>query len=178
VPAYWNGDIAWCTPTDITSEAGRYLLRTERTISREGLDRSAARLLPVGSLLLCTRATIGDVKIAQVPTATNQGFKSLVPFAGVSSEFLYYKMLTLKNALVAKGTGSTFLEVSKRDVSALEIHFPAFDEQTSIAGVVADADDEIDVLKRRLAKARAMKVGMMQQLFTGRTRLSASEVAA
>ena len=177
VPSYWNGGIPWCTPTDITGEAGRYLSRTERTISREGLDQSGAQLLPVGSLLLCTRATIGEVKIAVVPTATNQGFKSLVPLPGISSEFLYYTVLTLKDELASKGTGSTFLEVSKRDVAALELKVPALDEQSAIAEVLADADDEIDLLKRRLGKAIAMKTGMMQELLTGRIRLRVDEAA-
>jgi len=176
VPAYWDGDIPWCTPTDITSQAGRYLLRTERTISQEGLERSAAQLLPAGSLLLCTRATIGELKIASVPIATNQGFKSLVPRASVSSVFLYYRLLMAKDDLVTKGTGSTFLEVSKRDVAALKIHAPDFEEQTKIAGVLTDADAEIDLLKHRLEKTRGIKQGMMQELLTGRTRLAIANV--
>jgi type I restriction enzyme S subunit len=175
---YWNGDIPWCTPTDITGEPGRYLRQTERTISRQGLERSAAELLPAGSLLLCTRATIGEVKVAHFPVATNQGFKSLVPRAGVVGEFLYYKVLSLKGNLAAMGSGSTFLEVSGRDVASLELAVPEVDEQDAIATVMADADDEIDRLKRRLEKATATKAGMMQELLTGRTRLPAQKAAS
>jgi type I restriction enzyme S subunit len=172
VASYWNGGIAWCTPTDVTRGSGRYLRSTERMISQEGLERSSARLLPKGSLLLCTRATIGEVKIAQGPIATNQGFKSLVPRPGASSEFLYYKLLTLKERLALKATGSTFLEISKRDVASVAFQAPDVDEQRVIAKVLADADDEIDTLGRRLAKAKTVKQGMMQELLTGRTRLS------
>jgi type I restriction enzyme S subunit len=171
VPAYWNGGVAWCTPTDITREPGRFLRRTERTISSEGLEQSSAQLLPAGSLLLCTRATIGEVKIATLPVSTNQGFKSLVPRPQVSGIYLYYKILTLKEDLVAKGTGSTFLEVSKRDVSSLTFHVPRFEEQVAIGYALSDSDDEIEMLKKRLVKARSIKSGMMQQLLTGRTRL-------
>jgi type I restriction enzyme, S subunit len=178
VPVYWDGGIAWCTPTDITREPGRFLRRTERTISQEGLERSAARLLPVGSLLLCTRATIGEVKIATTPIATNQGFKSLVPRAGVSGEYLYYKILTLKDKLAAKGTGSTFLEVSRRDIASLTFCTPSYDEQMAIADVLSDSDNEIEVLQRRLAKARSTKTGMMQQLLPGKTRLPVQEAAS
>ena len=153
-------------------------MRTERTISQEGLEHSAAQLLPAGSLLLCTRATIGEVKIATTPIATNQGFKSLVPRPGVSNEFLYYKLLTLKDELASRGSGSTFLEVSKRDVAGLRLMIPDIDEQHAIASALGDADDEVTVLRRRLSKARNVKQGMMQQLLTGRSRLPVQEVAA
>ena len=178
VQAYWDGGIPWATPTDITNESGRYLRRTERTISKGGLEHSAARLLPAGSLLLCTRATVGEVKIAAVPTATNQGFKSLVPNSGVSSTFLYYKVLTLKDVLTSKGSGSTFLEVSKRDVAKLLLGVPNTSEQIAIATALTDVDDEIDCLTVRLQKARAVKQGMMQELLTGRTRLPVQETVA
>lgn len=171
VSNYWDGGVAWCTPTDITRQKGRFLRTTERTISQEGLEHSAAQLLPVGSLLLCTRATIGEVKIATQPIATNQGFKSLVPRTRVSGEYLYYKILTLKDDLAAKGTGSTFLEVSKRDVAALTFEMPDHDEQIAIASVLSDADDELIFLQKRLEKVKAIKQGMMQELLTGRTRL-------
>lgn len=175
VPAYWDGGIAWCTPTDITRERSRFLLTTERSISNEGLAKSTAQLLPKGSLLLCTRATIGELKIAVGPVTTNQGFKSLVPQPGVSSDFLYYKMLNLKEELTGYGTGSTFLEISKRDVSALRFKAPSTEEQKAIAAVLNDADDELDALHVRLSKAKGVKQGMMQELLTGRTRLPAKE---
>ena len=78
VPSYWGGRIPWCVPTDITARRGKYLAATARSITPEGLARCGASLLPVGALLLCSRATIGEIKIASMPVATNQGFKSLV----------------------------------------------------------------------------------------------------
>lgn len=177
VPDFWDGGIAWCTPSDITGQSGRYLQCTERTISSEGLTRSSAQLLPKGSLLLCTRATIGEVKIALWSVATNQGFKSLVPKVGVFSEYLYYKMLTLKAELIGYGTGSTFLEVSRRDVAALQFDVPSPREQIAIAETLTDIDDEIDSLYGCLSKSKAIKQGMMQELLTGRTRLQISKGA-
>ena len=78
VPAYWGGVIPWCIPTDITACRGRYLVTTKRRITPEGLASCGTTLLPLGALLLCSRATIGEVKIASIPVATNQGFKSMV----------------------------------------------------------------------------------------------------
>jgi type I restriction enzyme, S subunit len=169
--SYWNGGIKWCTPTDITSYAGKYLTETQRTISREGLDKSGATLLPAGALLLCSRATIGDLKIAGTRICTNQGFKSLVCQPHVSNEFLYYKLLTMKQQMVERAFGSTFLEISARNVAALEIGTPSYEEQTEIAAVLSDMDAELAALEARRDKTRALKQAMMQELLTGRTRL-------
>jgi type I restriction enzyme S subunit len=170
-PSYWNGGIKWCTPTDITGFPGKYLTETGRTLSRAGLDRSGATLLPPGALLLCSRATIGDLKIAGTEVCTNQGFKSLICHPEVSNEFLYYKLLTMKQQMVGRAFGSTFLEISTRNVSALEIMTPSHVEQVAIAAVLSDMDAELEALEARLDKTRALKRAMMQELLTGRTRL-------
>lgn len=168
---YWNGSIPWCIPTDITATSGKYLLATERSVTEAGLTSCAASLLPVGALLLCSRATVGEVKIAAFPVCTNQGFKSLVCRDNVSNEFLYYLLLTLKTQLIDRATGSTFLEIGKRDVASIELSVPSYSEQCAIASVLSDMDAEIDTLERRLDKTRALKQGIMQQLLTGRIRL-------
>ena len=172
IPEYWDGDIQWCTPTDITGTSGKFLLRTDRTISEEGLKKSAATLLPAGALLLCTRATLGEVKIATTEVCTNQGFKSLVCHSNVSNDFMYYKLLTMKQAMVDKSSGSTFLEISKRDLAALATEMPpTLAEQSAIAEVLSDMDADLAALEAQAAKARAVKQGMMQELLTGRVRL-------
>lgn len=170
-PLYWDGSIKWCTPTDITGCSGKYLVATERTISASGLANCSAQLLPVGSLLLCSRATIGDIRIAACKITTNQGFKSLICHPGVSNEFLYYKLLIMKPKLVERAIGSTFLEISKKDTAALELIMPEYNEQTAIAAVLSDMDAELSALEQRRDKTRALKQGMMQELLTGKTRL-------
>lgn len=87
---FWNGDIRWCTPSDITKNNNIYLQDTERRITEKGVENSSAILLPIGTILLCTRATIGEMAIANIPMCTNQGFKNLIPHKGVDSLFLYY----------------------------------------------------------------------------------------
>ncbi len=170
-PSYWNGSIKWCTPTDITSCAGKYLMETHRSITHEGLASCSARLLPVGSLLLCSRATIGELKIAGEVICTNQGFKSLICNSDVSNEFLYYKLVTMKSQMIERAIGSTFLEISKKDTAILEITIPSYDEQTAIATILSDMDAEIAALETRRDKTRDIKQGMMQELLTGRIRL-------
>ena len=87
---YWGGNIAWCTPSDITSTPTKYINVTERTITEAGLNNSAATVMPAGSILLCTRATIGELKINSIPMATNQGFKNITVNNSGNAEFLYY----------------------------------------------------------------------------------------
>ena len=171
VAEYWDGRIGWCTPSDVTACRGKYLSATARTITQQGLRASAAQLLPVGALLLCSRATIGEVRIAAIETCTNQGFKSLVCGDRVNNEYLYYAILMMKPRMVEKASGSTFLELSKKDTELLELPLPDLDEQVAIASVLSDMDAEIEALERRRDKTRLLKQGMMQELLTGRVRL-------
>ena len=171
ITAYWNGTIPWCTPTDITGTAGKYLIETDRNVTTEGLSNCGASLLPVGALLLCSRATIGEVRVAAVPVCTNQGFKSLVCRDGVSNEFMYYLLLTLKPKIIEKSIGSTFLEISRRDVASIETRLPPPAEQYSIAEALSDVDGLLEAMEALIAKKRAIKQATMQQLLTGKSRL-------
>jgi type I restriction enzyme S subunit len=171
VSEYWDGDIPWCTPTDITSTEGKTLNHTERTITQAGLANSAANLLPDGSLLLCTRATVGDVRIAGRAVATNQGFKSLVVKSPNDHVFIYYQIATLRNRHLELSSGSTFLELSKKDLARVELLLPPPVEQKAIADALSDADALVEALDALIAKKRDMKHAAMQQLLTGRTRL-------
>lgn len=172
-PLFWDGELPWCTPTDITGLNGRkYLSETTRTISAAGLQFSSSELIPPLSLIMTSRATIGECAINLVPMTTNQGFKNIVPFAETDVEFLYYLMTTQKCGLLALCGGSTFLEIGKKQLSAYEITLPKYrDEQTAIAAVLSDMDAELAALEARREKTRALKQAMMQELLTGRTRL-------
>lgn len=171
IAEFWNGKILWCTPTDITSCATKYIYTTESKITESGLKASSATLLPKGALLLCSRATIGEVRIAGNEICTNQGFKSLVVHQNISNEWLYYIVRILKQDMLEKAIGSTFLEISKKDLAELDIIVPEFAEQQAIAQVLSDMDSEIEQLEKKLAKYQQIKQGMMQELLTGRIRL-------
>ena len=171
IAEFWNGNILWCTPTDITSCSTKYIYTTESKITESGLKASSATLLPKGALLLCSRATIGEVRIAGNAICTNQGFKSLVVHQNISNEWLYYMLHVLKSNMLEKAIGSTFLEISKKDLAELDIIVPEFTEQKAIAQVLSDIDNEIEQLEKKLAKCQQIKQGMMQELLTGRIRL-------
>lgn len=171
--AAWDGMIQWCTPTDITAlEGGKYLTSTSRTITEHGLSNSSAELIPACSIVMTSRATIGECAINTVPMTTNQGFKNLVPFDFVDVEFLYYLLCTQTQGLVELSAGSTFLEIGKAQVRRYEVKFPPTkSEQAVIATILSDMDAEITALETRRIKTFALKQAMMQELLTGRTRL-------
>lgn len=172
---FWNGDLPWCTPTDITALRGKkYLESTERKISHAGLRSSSAEEIPPNSIIMTTRATIGECAINTVPMTTNQGFKNLIP-TSVNSEYLYYLMTTQKNRLVQLCAGSTFVEIGKKQLSWFEVLLPKdLEQQREIAAILSGMDAELEALEQRRTKTAILKQAMMQELLTGRTRLISS----
>jgi len=173
VSQFWDGNIPWCTPTDITALNGhKYLSETGRMITQRGLKFSSAEMIPSHSIVMTSRATIGECAINTVPVSTNQGFKNLVPFEAVDVEFLYYLLLTQKQGFISLCGGSTFLEISKTQLAAYQVRLPVVKaEQTAIAEVLTDMDAELAALERWREKTSALKQSMMQRLLTGKTRL-------
>lgn len=171
--AAWDGAIQWCTPTDITALGGKkYIHETARQISEHGLKISSAELIPANSVVMTSRATIGECAINTVPLTTNQGFKNFVPGEETDVEFLYYLLQTQKQGFINLCGGSTFLEIGKGQLRDYAVSIPeSKDEQTVIANVLSDMDAELATLDARLTKTRALKQAMMQELLTGKTRL-------
>ena len=166
---YWNGTINWFTPTEIG--LNKYTFESIRKISTEGLKNSSAKILPIGTVLLTSRAGIGDLSILKVEGCTNQGFQSLIPKESINNEFLYYLMITLKNVLIQNASGSTFLEISPNRIKQIEVSLPDYKEQTHIATILSDMDKEIETLEKKLVKYKLIKQGLMQNLLTGKIRL-------
>lgn len=168
---YWNGDIVWVTPSEITKLKGMYISNSERKITKAGLQNSSAQILPVGTILLCTRATIGELAIATKLMTTNQGFKNFVCKDGVDNIFMAYLLMTLKEVMISKAIGTTFLEISKKVLKAIEIVIPEYREQEAIASILTAMDEEIEAFEEEKEKMIQIKEGAMDDLLTGRVRL-------
>ena len=175
---YWEGDILWLTTTDVTALTGRFVSNTSRKITPAGLLNSSAVLLPKGSLMVCTRATIGALAISTSEICTNQGFKNIIPNEGFNIEFIYYLLQMNTNEMIKKSSGSTFLELSKKDFETLSFSCPFIKEQQKIAAVLSAADTEISTLEKKLACLRDEKKALMQQLLTGKRRVKVDEAVA
>lgn len=171
VAEYWNGDIAWCTPSDITKLDTKYIESTEVKITAKGLKESSATLLPPRSIVVCTRATIGNAAICNTEIATNQGFKNIIPNEKANPEWLYYIIIYSKPRLVRFGCGSTFLEVSKKDFSRFKIAVPPLAEQRKIAEVLGVWDEAIEKQARLIEKLALRKRALMQRLLSAKLRL-------
>jgi len=166
-PEFWsNGTIPWVTPTDITGSCGRFLTESRERITELGLQSSSAKKLPPGTLLMTSRATLGEVRIAHVEVCTNQGFKSLVPRKGVDGHFLYYQIGLNKERYKGFGIGSTFLEVNKRDTERFELLVAPESEQRRIAEILTTVDEAMEQTEALVGKLEQMKAGLMHDLFT------------
>lgn len=169
--SYWGGKIVWLTPGEITKIKGLYVDNSERKITEQGLKNSSACLLPEGAILLCTRATIGDLAIAKVPLATNQGFKNLVCYSNIDNVFLSYLLRTKKEEMMERAIGTTFLEISKKELSKIIIAFPELQEQRAIAEALTSVDTHIANLTELIEKKKAIRDGALEDLVSGRVRL-------
>lgn len=154
--SYWEGEINWATPEDIGALTGKFLVDTRRKITQKGYQNSGTQLAPVGSIVLTTRAPVGNLAISKIPLCTNQGCKTLVPLSGaVYPNYFYYQLLALKFELQSLSTGTTFQELGSSELRLLELLVPPFAEQHTIA----------DYLDRQTAKIDAM-IDAKQRLLT------------
>jgi len=146
IEEYWNGDISWITPRDLSGYSERFIYKGERSITQAGLENSSAKLLPKGTLLFSSRAPIGYVAIAGKEMATNQGFKSIVCNEKLAYNlFLYYLMKQKKRDIEMIAGGSTFKEVSGKVIKEFKIQTPPLDEQKAIAKILSSLDEKIEI---------------------------------
>ena len=143
---YWNNDIPWITPADLTDYTNIYISKGKRNISQEGLKKSSAKLLPTNSVLFSSRAPIGYIAIASNPLSTNQGFRSLVcNEALVDNVFIYYNLKYNTRRIVQSSSGTTFREISGSALKNIEINIPSLQTQKKIGKILKSLDDKIEV---------------------------------
>ncbi len=144
---YWNGGIHWATLADLPqTDFITQICKTERTISETGLASSSAKVLPVGTVIVSSRATIGRVGIARLPLATNQGFKNIViqnPERALP-KFVAYMMKRLAPRMESLATGGTFKEISKSTIATLAIPLPPLAIQQEIVAEIEGYQKIID----------------------------------
>ena len=160
---YWNGDIQWFTPTEVGKK--KYVNKSMRRITKLGLEKSSAKLLPKGTILLSTRATIGIKSIASSEVTTNQGFQSILVNEKNDNEFIYYLLDTLIPEMKKIAFGTTFLEISGKALGKIEINLPNIEEQEKIANFLSSVDKKISIAEEKLNLFREYKKGMMQKIF-------------
>lgn len=169
-PAYWDGNIPWLSPKDLTRYHSRFIGHGARNITQDGLDSSSTTMLPTGTVLFSSRAPIGYVAIAANPICTNQGFKSVVPNDQTDSLFLYYLLKANKNKIEGLASGTTFKEVSATTMRSLEVKVPAsLGEQRAIASVLGALDAKIESNTKLNGYLLEMAKVIYRQWFVGDT---------
>ena len=137
--SYWDGDIKWITPAEMTDES-YYIYDTERHITEEGVKSASLTLLPYRSVLFSTRAPIGKVGLAGSPMYSNQGFKNFICGEKLNPVYLYYSLIYKRDYLISLGTGTTFKELSKKTVEGLNMAVPPLHLQDQFESIYDQAD--------------------------------------
>ena len=165
-PSYWDGDVPWLTPTEMNNITGRFATTSERFVSRLAIESSNCQLLPIGSIVITTRGTIGKVAIAGVPLTCNQSCEALLPEDDVNGDFLYYLLSFCQPIIERFGAGTTFMSVTRRDIRDIHFVVPKKPEQEKISEILTSLDDAIDIARQELEKAQRLKTALLQLLFT------------
>ena len=160
---YWDGDIDWYTPSEIGER--RSVETSARKITPEGLVHSSARLLPAGSILFTSRASIGLMAFISRPSATNQGFQSLVPSNNVDSNFLYALGPYISRYAKKHAAGSTFIEISGSSLAKAPLRIPSLAEQRRIGEFFSALDGLIAAAERQEDLLRQKKQAYLQLMF-------------
>lgn len=165
--AHFGGAIPWATPTDVTALNDLSIVRTKETITEAGLRESSARLVPAGTVLLTSRATIGYTAIAERPMATNQGFANFICGECLVPEYLAYWLRGQRDHLIRLAGGTTFREISKSTLKSISIPLPPLAEQQRITDILNRAA-RIGRLGSQAAKAAsALTASLMDRLLDG-----------
>ncbi|MFQ7270587.1 MAG: restriction endonuclease subunit S [Clostridium sp.] len=147
---YWDGNIPWLTPADLSGYDSMYISTGSRTITDFGLKSSSAQMLPANSILYSSRAPIGYTAIATNPVCTNQGFKSVVPYDFSISPYLYYSLKARTDNIIQRATGTTFKEISGSEMAETIIPIPPLNEQSKIVEKVTQLQEVISLIEKSL----------------------------
>jgi len=164
--SFWDGNISWITPKDLSGFNGTFIEKGERNITEAGLRNSSAQLLTPNTILFSSRAPIGYVAIAKKELTTNQGFKNIVCDEKITHfQFIYYWLKFKSNLIEKRSSGSTFSEASASLMRSLEIDLPPIEEQKEIAGVLSSLDDKIELLQEENKTLEATAQAIFKEWF-------------
>lgn len=165
ISEFWNGDICWATLVDTKS---KYLYSTQRKITEAGLNSCNATLMPVNSVLFSSRATIGDVSIAKVPVATNQGYKNFICDETRLHFEYFYQILRLEaKHIEALASGMTYPEISKEKIAQFKIPLPPLDVQQMIVDEIEAVENRESILREKLSGIRLEVSAIAERCYQG-----------
>ena len=175
VGEFWGGNILWVTPADLSTLKFGEVTNTERKITMQGLNSSSALMISKNSIVLSSRAPIGYCAIVKEDFTTNQGCKSISPNLDNVPEFFYYNIVQHVHRIKLKGEGTTFAEISKKELEKLKFVKPLEQEQLEISKRLKSIDEKLKVENTNLTKQNQIKSGLMQDLLTGKVEVKVEQ---
>jgi type I restriction enzyme, S subunit len=172
IPEYWGGEIVWLSPTDLPPIGEiTHISDSMKKITEIGLAKSSARLIPEGSVIFSSRATIGKIAITDCPLATNQGFTNFICPDNLLNRYLAYVLVFLTPSIASLSNSTTFKEVSKTNIKGIEIPIPPINEQKRIVAKL-DAlfiriDTAITHLQQTLKLSKALFASTLKAEVSG-----------
>ena len=168
VDAYYrNGRIKWATPTDITRKNGLILLDTEKRITEEGLIHSSAKIVPPYTILMTSRASVGFFGLCRHEICTNQGFICCIPYKENYRFYLLYNLLNRVEEIRAKASGSTFLEISKKNFRTLRIILPSDVVLNLFTSQIQPMVKQMEVLTQAITELQEARDRLLPKLMGG-----------
>jgi len=165
ISEFWDGSNLWITPKDMGRMKSIYIDDTERKITEAGLKNSSARILPINSIVISSRAPIGHLAINTKPICTNQGCKGLVPKEGLDTQYLYYFLKNSVQLLNDLGTGATFKEISGTKLGNVTIPIPPLPTQHQIVSELDTLSDIISKKKQQIEELDKLAQATFYDMF-------------
>lgn len=163
--SYFGGEIAWATPTDITSLDKLHISATKETVTQSGLQNSSTKLMPAGAVLLTSRATIGFTAVSTIPICTNQGFVNFVCGPDLQPEFLAYWLRTQREKMIQHAGGTTFKEIARGTLRKFEISLPSLLEQRRLVDLLSRAEGIVRLRREAQRKANELVPALFLDMF-------------
>lgn len=173
---FWDGNICWSTPKDLSTNSDMYLFDTARKITESGLSKISSGLLPIGTVLLSSRAPVGYLAIAEVPLAINQGYIAILDDKGFSKYFIYLWLKSNMEYVISNANGSTFLEISKTVFKSLEIIKPPKYLRDRFDEIVLDNFEKIKSNTKQIKSLENMRDTLLPKLMSGEVRVKLNGV--
>lgn len=164
IAEYWDGNVNWFTPTEVSNNG--YLESSNRKITSLGLKKSSARLMPASTVLITSRAGVGRMGILKYPASTNQGFQSLILNYATDEYFIYSMQPIISKLANRLASGSTFTEISGKQMEKIEIMIPTTGEQNRISSLMKCINNLIAANEDKLEQLKTLKKLMMQKIFS------------
>ena len=172
---YTKNGIGWITPNDLSKTSNKYIAHGERDITKEGVNSCSTVLVPKGTVLLTSRAPIGYLAIASDTLCTNQGFKSIIPNKGYSSEYIYNTIKSLVPHIKVVGVGSTFTEVSKETLGSIKVYLPPIKLVNSFELYVKVLSEKRYILEQENQELASLRDFLLPLLMNGQVTFKEDE---